>query len=298
MADKKKVLGRGLSALLKNPETDITTNKSNDQGNVVGSVNHIPINQIEVNPFQPRTEFKPEALQELVASIQQLGIIQPLTVRKLGYDKYQLISGERRFRASQFAKLEHVPAYIRIANDQEMLEMALVENIQREHLNAIEVALSYKRLMEECKLTQEKMSRRVGKKRSSISNYLRLLKLPAEIQIGLKEEKISMGHARALINVENKETQLNIFHDTVANGFSVRDVEQIVKEFGKSGYKKTAMKRTKNFPSFAHQKIANDLSHSLGKEVKLQVANSGKGKIEILFKSEEELYTIIRHFEK
>lgn len=298
MADKKKVLGRGLSALLKNPETDITTNKSNDQGNVVGSVNHIPINQIEVNPFQPRTEFKAEALQELVASIQQLGIIQPLTVRKLGYDKYQLISGERRFRASQFAKLEHVPAYIRIANDQEMLEMALVENIQREHLNAIEVALSYKRLMEECKLTQEKMSQRVGKKRSSISNYLRLLKLPAEIQIGLKEEKISMGHARALINVENKETQLNIFHDTVANGFSVRDVEQIVKEFGKSGYKKTAIKRTKNFPSFAHQKIANDLSHTIGKEVKLKVANSGKGKIEILFKSEEELHTIIRHFEK
>ena len=298
MADKKKVLGRGLSALLKNPETDITTNKSNDQGNVVGSVNHIPINQIEVNPFQPRTEFNPEALQELVASIQQLGIIQPLTVRKLGYDKYQLISGERRFRASQFAKLEHVPAYIRIANDQEMLEMALVENIQREHLNAIEVALSYKRLMEECKLTQEKMSQRVGKKRSSISNYLRLLKLPAEIQIGLKEEKISMGHARALINVENKETQLNIFHDTVANGFSVRDVEHIVKEFGKSGYKKTTLKRTKNYPSFVHQKIANDLSHSLGKEVKLQVASSGKGKIEILFKSEEELHTIIRHFEK
>lgn len=298
MADKKKVLGRGLSALLKNPETDITTNMSNDQVNVVGSVNHIPINQIEVNPFQPRTEFKPEALQELVASIQQLGIIQPLTVRKLGYDKYQLISGERRLRASQFAKLEHVPAYIRIANDQEMLEMALVENIQREHLNAIEVALSYKRLMEECKLTQEKMSQRVGKKRSSISNYLRLLKLPAEIQIGLKDGKISMGHARALINVENKETQLNIFHDAVTNGFSVRDVEQIVKEFGKSGYKKTAVKRTKNFPSFAHQKIANDLSHSLGKDVKLKVANSGKGKIEILFKSEEELHTIIRYFEK
>ena len=248
MADKKKVLGKGLSALLKNPETDITTNKSNDQGNVVGSVNHIPINQIEVNPFQPRTEFKPEALQELVASIQQLGIIQPITVRKLGYDKYQLISGERRFRASQFAKLEHVPAYIRIANDQEMLEMALVENIQREHLNAIEVALSYKRLMEECKLTQEKMSQRVGKKRSSISNYLRLLKLPAEIQIGLKEEKITMGHARALINVESKETQLNIFHDTVSNGFSVRDVEQIVKEFGKVATKKPLKKEQKTFP--------------------------------------------------
>ena len=238
MADKKRALGRGLSALLKNPETDITSHEPISESKVAGSINEIAIAQIEVNPFQPRTEFDQENLQELATSIQQLGIIQPITVRKLGYDKYQLISGERRFRASQLAGLEKVPSYIRIANDKEMLEMALVENIQREQLNAIEVALSYKRLMEECKLTQERMSERVGKKRSTIANYLRLLKLPAEIQVGLRDGKISMGHARALVNVSNSHTQLNIFHDTVANGFSVRDIEQIVKEFGKSWLQK------------------------------------------------------------
>ena len=296
MSEKKRALGRGLSALLKNPETDITSNEQINESKVAGSVNEIAIAQIEINPFQPRTEFDQEALQELSASIQQLGIIQPLTVRKLGYDKYQLISGERRFRASQLAGLEKVPAYIRIANDQEMLEMALVENIQREQLNAIEVALSYKRLMEECKLTQERMSERVGKKRSTVTNYLRLLKLPAEIQAGLRDGKISMGHARALVNVSNSETQLNIFHDAVANGFSVRDVEQIVKDFGESGYKKTSRARTKTLPSFEHQKLANDISHRIGSEVKLKVNKSGKGKLEIPFKTEEELQAIIKHF--
>ena len=235
MANKKRALGRGLSILLKSPETDITSNEPISESKVAGSVNEIAIAQIEVNPFQPRTIFNNDSLQELAASIQQLGVIQPITVRKLGYDKYQLISGERRLRASQLAGLEKVPSYIRIANDQEMLEMALVENIQREQLNAIEVALSYKRLLEECKLTQERMSERVGKKRSTVTNYLRLLKLPAEIQAGLRDEKISMGHARCLVNISNRETQLNIFHDAVANGFSVRDVEQIVKDFGKSG---------------------------------------------------------------
>ena len=254
MAEKKRGLGRGLSALLKNPETDITSKEDINESKVAGSVNEIAIAQIEVNPFQPRIEFDQEGLQELAASIQQLGIIQPLTIRKLGYDKYQLISGERRLRASQLAGLEKVPAYIRIANDQEMLEMALVENIQREHLNAIEVALSYKRLMEECKLTQERMSERVGKKRSTIANYLRLLKLPAEIQVGLRDGKISMGHARALVNVSNSETQLNIFHDAVANGFSVRDVEQIVKDFGESGYKRTSRTRTKTLAFFRASK--------------------------------------------
>ena len=177
-----------------------------------------------------------------------------------------------------------------------MLEMALVENIQREHLNAIEVALSYKRLMEECKLTQERMSERVGKKRSTIANYLRLLKLPAEIQVGLRDGKISMGHARALVNVSNSETQLNIFHDAVANGFSVRDVEQIVKDFGETGYKKTSRTRTKILPSFEHQKLANDISHQIGSEVKLKVNKSGKGKLEIPFKTEEELQAIIKYF--
>ena len=295
MAEKKRALGRGLSALLKNPETDITSNDPISESKVAGSVNEIAISQIEINPFQPRIEFDQETLNELTASIQQLGIIQPLTVRKLGYDKYQLISGERRFRASKLAGLEKVPAYIRIANDQEMLEMALVENIQREQLNAIEVALSYKRLMEECKLTQERMSEKVGKKRSTITNYLRLLKLPDEIQAGLRDGKISMGHARALVNVGNIKTQINIFHDAVANGFSVRDVEQIVKEFGKIGYKKISRKRTKNLPSFEHQKLTNDISHQLGIEVKLKVNKSGKGKLEIPFKTEEELQVIIKH---
>ncbi|MBC8464750.1 MAG: ParB/RepB/Spo0J family partition protein, partial [Bacteroidetes bacterium] len=251
MADKKRALGRGLSALLKNPETDITSSETTaETEKTAGSISELSIHQIEVNPFQPRTEFDPEALEELSASIQQLGIIQPLTVRKLGYDKYQLISGERRFRASQLAGLTKVPAYIRIANDQEMLEMALVENIQREQLNAIEVALSYQRLMEECKLTQERMSERVGKKRSTVTNYLRLLKLPAEIQVGLRDGEISMGHARALINVSNIDTQINIYKDTIANGFSVRDVEQIVKDFGASGYKQTSRQRSKTLPSF------------------------------------------------
>lgn len=296
MAEKKRALGRGLSALLKNPETDITSNESMSDSKVAGSINEIDIVQIEVNPFQPRTEFDTEALDELAASIRQLGIIQPLTVRKLGYDKYQLISGERRFRASQLAGLTKVPAYIRIANDQEMLEMALVENIQREQLNAIEVALSYQRLMEECKLTQERMSERVGKKRSTVTNYLRLLKLPAEIQAGLRDEKISMGHARALISIRNQDTQLNIFHDAIANGFSVREVEQLVKDFGDSGYKRTSRVRNKTLPSFEYQKLANDLSHKLGNEVKLKVLKSGKGKVEIPFKSEEELQAIIQHF--
>lgn len=296
MAEKKRGLGRGLSALLKNPETDITSNEPISESKVAGSVNEIAISQIEVNPFQPRTEFDQEALDELSASIEQLGIIQPLTVRKLGYDKYQLISGERRFRAAQLAGLEKVPAYIRIANDQEMLEMALVENIQREQLNAIEVALSYKRLMEECKLTQERMSERVGKKRSTVTNYLRLLKLPVEIQAGLRDGKISMGHARALISVSNTETQINIFNDTVANGFSVRDVEQIVKDFGESSYKQTSRKRTKPLLSFEHQKLANNISHQLGSKVKLKVNKSGKGKIEISFTKEEELQAIIKYF--
>ena len=238
MSNKKRVLGKGMSALLKNPETDITN--SDGEVKLVGSVSEISISQIKVNPFQPRTEFDQEALNELSISIKELGIIQPITVRKLGYDNYQIISGERRFRATQLAGLEKIPAYIRIANDKEMLEMALVENIQREELNPVEVALSYKRLMEECKLTQDKMSERVGKKRSTISNYIRLLKLPAEILAGLRDQTISMGHARALINMNDQESQINLFRDAVSKGFSVREIEQIVKEFGDITYKQTS----------------------------------------------------------
>ncbi len=298
MAEKKRALGKGLSALLKNPETDITSLESNkDLIKVAGSISEIDINQIEVNPFQPRIDFDQDTLQELAASISQLGIIQPITVRKMGYDKYQLISGERRFRACQIAHLESVPAFVRIANDQEMLEMALVENIQREQLNPVEVALSYQRLLDECKLTQDKMSERVGKKRSTITNYLRLLKLPAEILASLKNKEISMGHARALINVSNHETQINIFRDALENGFSVREIEQIVKEFGSIGYKKVSPKTKKStIHSFEHQKISNDLKKVTGKPVTLKVSKSGKGKLEISFSNDDELSEIIKYF--
>jgi ParB family chromosome partitioning protein len=298
MAEKKRALGKGLSALLKNPETDITSIESNkDLIKVAGSISEIDINQIEVNPFQPRIDFDQDTLQELAASISQLGIIQPITVRKMGYDKYQLISGERRFRACQIAHLESVPAFVRIANDQEMLEMALVENIQREQLNPVEVALSYQRLLDECKLTQDKMSERVGKKRSTITNYLRLLKLPAEILASLKNKEISMGHARALINVSNHETQINIFRDALENGFSVREIEQIVKEFGSIGYKKVSPKTKKStLHSFEHQKISNDLKKVTGKAVTLKVSKSGKGKLEISFSNDDELSEIIKYF--
>ncbi|NDG51527.1 MAG: ParB/RepB/Spo0J family partition protein [Flavobacteriia bacterium] len=296
MAKKKRALGKGLSALLKNPDTDITTNESIANTNqVVGSVSEIKIEQIEVNPFQPRTDFDQDALQELAISIKELGIIQPLTVRKLGYDKFQLISGERRFRASQLAGLKTVPVYIRIANDQAMLEMALVENIQREQLNPVEIALSYQRLIDECKLTQEKMSERVGKKRSTITNYLRLLKLPAEILAALRDESISMGHARALVNVKNQDTQINIFRDALNYGFTVREIEQVVKDFGDSSYTKTSRKRSKTLPSFEYQKLANDISNKIGKDVKLKVSKSGKGKIEIPFNSNDDLHQIISH---
>lgn len=292
MSNKKRVLGKGLSALLKNPETDITN--SDGEVKLVGSVSEISISQIKVNPFQPRTEFDQEALNELSISIKELGIIQPITVRKLGYDNYQIISGERRFRATHLAGLEKIPAYIRIANDKEMLEMALVENIQREELNPVEVALSYKRLMEECKLTQDKMSERVGKKRSTISNYIRLLKLPAEILAGLRDQTISMGHARALINMNDQESQINLFRDVVSKGFSVREIEQIVKEFGDITYKQTSRPRSKSnkILTFEQQKFTNDLSHKLNKKIQLKVLKSGKGKILINFNSEDELRDI------
>ena len=258
MKNKKRVLGRGLAALLKNPKTDITSNKTNGQNTLVDSISEVLITNIKTNPFQPRNEFKVDKLEELKKSIEKLGIIQPLTVRKLGYDKYELISGERRLKAAKLLGLNKVPAFIRIADDQEMLEMALVENIQREELNPIEIALSYKRLIEECKLTQDKMSQRVGKKRSTISNYLRLLKLPAQIQLGLKEKLISTGHARAIINIENKETQLNIYEDTILHGFSVRVLEQIVKDFSKIGYKKISRNKDKK-SSFKNIKLTKKL---------------------------------------
>ena len=296
MAIKKSVLGKGLSALLKNPNTDITTKNSNFKTlQVVDSVSEISIDQIEVNPFQPRKVFDLDSLQELAISIKELGIIQPLTVRKLGYDKFQLISGERRFRASQIAKIKRVPVYIRIANDQAMLEMALVENVQRKELNPVEIAQSYQRLIDECKLTQQKMSERVGKKRSTITNYLRLLKLPPEILASLRDGNISMGHARALVNIKNQNTQINIYKDALSNKFTVREIEQIVKDFGNSTYIKKRNEQ-KTIYSFEHQKISNELSNKLEKKVKLKILKSGKGKIEIPFNSNQDLYQLISKF--
>ncbi|HPQ58386.1 MAG TPA: ParB/RepB/Spo0J family partition protein, partial [Flavobacteriales bacterium] len=227
---KKRGLGRGLSALLEDPGTDITTRTGAPAPRVTGSVSELPIVQIEPNPFQPRTTFSPEALNELSSSIRQLGIVQPVTVRKVGVDRYQLISGERRFRASQLAGLEQIPAYIRVANDEAMLEMALVENIQREELDAIEVAISFQRLIEEVQLTQEQLSAKVGKDRTTISNYLRLLKLPPEVQLGLRQKQIGMGHARALINIGDPERQVALYRRIVESQLSVREVEGLARE--------------------------------------------------------------------
>ena len=225
-AKKRNALGRGLSALLESADTDI----SSIEPKTLNSVAHIFISQIEANPFQPRTEFNEENLNELADSIRIHGVIQPITVRKVGFERYQIISGERRTRASLLAGLSEIPAYIRVANDQEMLEMAIIENIQREELNPIEIAISYKRLLEECDLKQEELGERVGKNRTTVNNFLRLLKLPDEIQLGLKENKISMGHARALINVTSNEWRMEIYQRAVTEGLSVRAVENLAKQ--------------------------------------------------------------------
>ncbi|MBV6485403.1 MAG: ParB/RepB/Spo0J family partition protein [Flavobacteriales bacterium] len=293
--NKRPALGRGLGALLQNADTDITSKSADDKGNVVGTVSTILISNIEANPFQPRTQFEKEALLELADSIKELGIIQPVTVRKLGYDKYQLISGERRFRASQIAGLDRIPAFIRIANDQEMLEMALVENIQRENLDAIEVAFSYQKLIEECNLTQEKLSERVGKKRSTVANFLRLLKLPAEIQLAIRTKEITMGHARALINLTDTKKQLAIFHKTVKEGLSVRQVEELVQDKkAESADKVAQFKKGKSASlTFSQQKIKEDLASFLKTDVQLQTNSKGKGKIVIPFSSEEQLERVI-----
>jgi ParB family transcriptional regulator, chromosome partitioning protein len=258
MSAKKAALGRGLSALLETPETEITERDVDAGRYVAGAVASISIKHIEANPFQPRRDFEAEALQELAESITRQGIIQPVTVRKLESGRYQLISGERRLRAAQMAGLQTIPAFIRIARDNQMLEMALVENIQRENLNPIEVAISYQRLMDECSLTQEKLSEQVGKKRATIANYVRLLKLPAEIQVALRDDQITMGHARALIGVENKDLQLSILAQITENGLSVRDVEEMTREAAQQEEPKAKGKKPNAFSrisSFMHVKL-------------------------------------------
>jgi ParB family chromosome partitioning protein len=281
---KKSVLGRGLGALIDDvdevqaiPERDLS--------------NEIEISKIEANPYQPRTKFDEEALQELAQSIKEIGIVQPITVRKINNNSYQLIAGERRFRASKIAGLRKIPAYIRLAEDDKMLEMALVENIQREDLDSIEIAISYQRLIDECKLTQENLSERVGKKRSTISNYLRLLRLPAEIQKGIREKKLLMGHARALVNVNNPKSQLDIFELTVENDYSVRKVEELVRDLNKRG--KADQKEKKLTLPNEYESLKDHLAKHFKTNVDLKRNSNGKGKIIIPFKSDDDLERIL-----
>ncbi|MCD6112965.1 MAG: ParB/RepB/Spo0J family partition protein [Bacteroidales bacterium] len=292
--NKKRALGRGLNAILESPDTDITS-KDISGNYVVGAIAKIKTDKIIANPFQPRTDFEEQALKELAESIKKQGIIQPITVRKLGYDKYQLISGERRLKASSMAGLDEIPAYIRVANDQQMLEMSLVENIQRKSLNAIEIAISYQRLIKECDLTQEKLSANVGKDRTTISNYLRLLKLPAEIQIALRDGIITVGHARAIINIEDAETQLNIFKNIIKKNLSVRAVEDIVRNI--NNVKPKA--KPKNIPLPEKYKSAkNKLSDKFNTNIDIKRDAKGKGKIVFTFKSDKELNNIISIIDK
>lgn len=292
-AIKKQALGRGLSALLKDPENDIKSVEDKNADKVVGNILEVDIEAIEINPFQPRTNFNEEALQELATSIKELGVIQPITVRKLDFNKYQLISGERRLRASKLVGLQTVPAYIRIANDNESLVMALVENIQRHDLDPIEIALSYQRLIEEIQLTQEQMSERVGKKRSTITNYLRLLKLDPIIQTGIRDGFISMGHGRTIINIDDQDVQTDIYQKIVSQNLSVRDTEALVKKY-QDGLK-PAVAKAKKGNSFAiaeEQKKA--FTNFFGAKVDVSVSGNGKGKISIPFHSEEDFNRIVK----
>jgi len=304
--NKRPALGRGLSALLSDTATDITTRYNRDTENTtVGSVATIKLNQIETNPFQPRTTFEQEALSELCESIKQLGIIQPVTVRKVAQDKYQLISGERRFRASQMAGLVEIPAYIRIANDQSMLEMAIVENVQRQDLDAIEVALSYQRLIDECKLTQEQLAEKMGKSRSSVANFLRLLRLPDAVQAAIIARKITMGHARALLSLTDPEKQHMLLELILRDDLSVRAVEEWVKDpesitlaAGESeedlGVEKVIIPRIKPTELSAdHQKIHEELKNRYGKKVAIKCSDKGNGKIILSFKDEEDLQRLV-----
>ena len=280
--EKKSALGRGLGALIDVQPTVQTSGSS--------SIDEVEISKIEANPDQPRTNFNEEALQELAASIAELGVVQPITIREIGPDRYMIIAGERRFRASKIAGLTKIPAYIKRVSDETMMEMALVENIQREDLNAIEIALTYQRLLDEYKFTQEKLSDRVGKKRATVANYLRLLKLPAEIQLGLTKKEIDMGHARALINVQDPTKMIKLYEEVVAKGYSVRKVEELVRDLNAE---KTEKKVSDPELQKAYSQIADRLSNIFGAKVKVDRNEKGKGKISLVFSSDEELENIL-----
>ncbi len=285
---KKEALGKGLGALIED---------ANDDRPRGASINEIEIEKIEVNPFQPRKNFDEVTLRELTASIREIGIIQPITVRLINGDRYQLITGERRFKAAVQAGLERIPAYIRQANDQNMLEMALVENIQRDDLDSIEVAISYQRLIEECNLTQENLSDRVGKKRSTIANYLRLLKLPAEIQLGIRDRLISMGHARTIVNIPDPNLQLEVYENIIKEDLSVRKVEDLVRRLSRAGNKtdKTANEKPGEIP---YDALQNQLSDVFKTDVAFKRNNKGIGKIVIPFKTDADLERIIAILDK
>ncbi|HNX78861.1 MAG TPA: ParB/RepB/Spo0J family partition protein [Prolixibacteraceae bacterium] len=262
----------------------------------ISGVADVEISKIEANPYQPRTTFDEEKLEELAASIREIGLIQPITLRKTEGEKFQIITGERRFRAAQLAGLTRIPSFIREAGNDAMLEMALVENIQREDLNPIEISLSYQRLLDECNLTQETLSTRVGKKRSTVANYLRLLRLPAEIQKGLREKQISVGHAKALINLEDEETQIMLFRQILRYDFSVRKIEEIVREFGEQEKEKKETKNKTGVPEFL-KPIQEQLKEFFSVPVKISADVEGKGKITIAFNSEDELRKIVKSIE-
>jgi ParB family chromosome partitioning protein len=288
---KKNALGRGLGALIDGVEKEILERK-------VEPNMDISLDSIDSNPFQPRTHFDEQSLEELAASIKKLGIVQPLTVRETGNGRYQLIAGERRLRAALMAGLTHVPAYIRTADDQAMLELALVENIQREDLDAIEVAISFHRLIEECKLTQEELSDRVGKQRSTISNYLRLLRLPAEIQLGIRNKHVMMGHARTLVNIENPKTQIDVYYRIIDGDLSVRQVEELVRSLQSEKIKDPAKRERKKKLNEDFLQLSEHLNRIFSTKVNFRINEMGKGKIVIPFENPEEMERILGLFDR
>ena len=297
--NKRNEVSKGLRSLLSNIEkTNNPTERSQLVRELTNSIAFISPEMIEVNPYQPRKEFDADQLMDLAKSIKISGLIQPITVRAMGGNKYQLISGERRLRASKMAGIKEVPAYVRVANDQEMLEMALVENIQRADLNALEIAISYQRLMDECNLTHEALSDRVGKDRSTVTNYVRLLKLPAQIQSSIKDGAISMGHARALAGIDNIALQLKVYKDVIDQGLSVRALEQVIKSFNTSKPSNNTSQKPVEAYSAEIKKIKDEISHALGSKVDIKRDHAGKGSITISFSSDDQLNSIVDFLRK
>ncbi|MDB0020640.1 ParB/RepB/Spo0J family partition protein [bacterium] len=291
MVSKKNALGKGLGALLENAKTDITSRPDSKTNAQAGLISRINIANITPNPFQPRIDFEKESLLELTDSIKEHGVIQPITVRKIGRDNFQIISGERRYQACKIAKINDIPCYVRIANDQEMLEMAIVENIQRKNLNAIEIGLSYQRLIDECSLTHEQLSLKLSKNRSTISNFLRLLKLPIEVQKALRDSIITMGHARALLSFNSEAEMLSAFKKIVSKSLTVRDAEQM-------NHKKKLRNEEKVILSRYELRMQNNISFQLKSDVKIKKNNNGRGQLVISFKNQDQLNEILDNFDQ